>query len=66
VLLRLAYDFAEANSIKNNFNSAAELVGKDRLTQFLKGNHTVSSKKPELTGMKRINAFIEGEVLPES
>lgn len=61
-LRRLAYDFAEANNIKNNFDKSARLAGKDWLRLFLKRRGNLSLRKPEGTSLNRINAFNKDEV----
>jgi len=59
----LAYNFAEDSNIKNNFNSAKKLTGRDRLALFLKWNLTISfRRKSEDISFNRINACNEGAV----
>jgi hypothetical protein len=61
-LRRLACDFAEANSIKHNFNKSSKQVGKDWLALFLKRNPRISLRKAEVRSINRINSFNHGAV----
>ena len=48
-LRRMAYEYAERNNIKHNFNKATKLVGKDWAQAFIKINPQVSLRKPSST-----------------
>ena len=56
-LRKIAYEFAERNSIPNTFCKTTKLAGKDWLALFMKRNPRVSLRKPEATSINRINAF---------
>lgn len=61
-LRRIAFEFAEANQITNNFDKSSRLAGKDWLTLFLKRNSGIRLRKPEATSLNRILAFNQDEV----
>lgn len=61
-LRRLAYEFAEVNQIKNDFNKHSKHAGKDWLGSFIKRTSNISLRKPEATSVNRIGAFNEQEV----
>lgn len=61
-LRRLAFEYAEANKITNNFDKSSRLAGKDWLSLFLKRNPEISLRKPEATSINRIQAFNQVEV----
>jgi hypothetical protein len=56
-LHRIAFDFAEQNKMKHNFNRQNCAAGKDWLYKFLRRNLTISARKPEATIVKRILSF---------
>lgn len=60
-LRRLAYDLAEKNSVKHNFNKVTKMAGMDWLRGFLK-RHKISLRKPEATSINRAEAFNKTEV----
>ena len=49
-----AFDFAEQNKIKCNFNRQNFAAGKDWLYNFLRRNMTISAWKQEATSLSRI------------
>ena len=51
---RLAFEFAERNSLSHNFNCTNKTAGKDCLKGFLCRNKNVSVRKPEPTSLSRI------------
>jgi len=53
----IAFDFAEQNKMKHNFNRQNCAAGKDWLCKFLRRNRTISARKPEATIVKRILGF---------
>ncbi|XP_049944183.1 uncharacterized protein LOC126425255 [Schistocerca serialis cubense] len=61
-LRKIAFEYAEANNIANNFDKSSRLAGKDWLALFLKRNPSISMRKPEATSINRIQAFNEEEV----
>jgi hypothetical protein len=56
-LRRIAFDFAEQNKMKHNFNRQNCAAGKDWLYKFQRGNPTISARKPEATIVERILGF---------
>lgn len=58
-LRQVAYNYAEANSIPNNFSKQKRLAGKDWYQLFLKRHPEISLRKPERTNLNRINDFNE-------
>lgn len=56
-LRRMAFEYAEQNKIKHNFNKTTKLAGKDWAQGFLKRNPQLSLRKPEATSINRILAF---------
>lgn len=62
-LRKLAFSYAEVNNIRHNFNSQANMAGKDWYYGFLKRNPEVSLRKPEPTSVNRISAFNEEHFL---
>jgi hypothetical protein len=56
-LHRIAFDFAEQNKMKHNFNKQNCAAGKDWLYKFLRRNLTISARKPEAAIVKRILGF---------
>lgn len=61
-LRRLAYRFAEANNIPNNFNKELGLAGKDWVYCFLKRHPIVRLRTPQGTSLNRIEGFNKEEV----
>ena len=61
-LRRIAFQFAKANNIKNMFNEATQLAGKDWLERFLKRNPEISLRKPEATSLNRVKGFSKENV----
>jgi hypothetical protein len=61
-LRRIAFDFAEKNRIKHNFNRQNGTAGKDWLYNFLRRNPTVSVTKPEDISVNSILGFSQQEV----
>lgn len=59
---RAAYDYAEKHNIKNTFNKARRLAGKDWLYGFLKRNPSITIRQPEATSINRVTAFNKDEV----
>lgn len=59
---KLAFTYAEANNIKNNFNKTIRLAGKDFLYSFLKRHPQIALRKPEGTSINRIKAFNQTDV----
>ncbi|KAJ4439318.1 hypothetical protein ANN_07440 [Periplaneta americana] len=53
-LCRAAYEFAERNGIKHNFNKDSCMAGRDWLNGFLQRNPTISVRKPEATSMSQV------------
>lgn len=58
----LAYQFAETNGLKHNFNKDKKICGKDWLYSFLRRNPMLSLRKPEATNLSRVLAFNKEEV----
>ena len=58
-LRKVAYNYAEANNIPNDFNKQKKLAGKDWYYLFLKRHPEISLRKPEGTSINRITAFNE-------
>lgn len=65
---KIAYEYAEKNSIKNNFNESAKLAGDGWLMQgFLKRSGDISLGKPEHTSIGRTSLDVsDKELLNES
>ncbi|XP_063217110.1 uncharacterized protein LOC134527951 [Bacillus rossius redtenbacheri] len=61
-LRRIAFEFTEKNSIRNNFNASSRTAVKDWLRGFLKRNPQVSLRKPEATSLNRVIGFSEAAV----
>ncbi|KAJ4425707.1 hypothetical protein ANN_27903 [Periplaneta americana] len=61
-LCRAAYEFAERNGIKHNFNKDSCMAGRDWLNGFLQRNPTISVRKPEATSMSRVKGFNRTEM----
>ncbi|XP_047108578.1 uncharacterized protein LOC124777278 [Schistocerca piceifrons] len=61
-LRKIAFEYAEANNIANNFDKSSRLAGKDWLALFLKRNPSISMRKPKATSINRIQTFNEEEV----
>lgn len=61
-LRRMAYEYAERNNIKHNFNKATKLAGKDWAQAFIKRNPQLSLRKPEATSINRILGFNKTEL----
>lgn len=61
-LRKLAFDYAEANGIKHNFNRDRKMAGKDWYYQFMRRHSQISLRKPEATSINRIKAFNEEDV----
>ena len=59
---RLAYDMVEALGIKNPFNSATKLAGKDWLMGFLQRHPTLSTRQPQATNIARAVGFNKPQV----
>ena len=59
---RLAYDMVEALGIKNPFNSATKLAGKDWLMGFLQRHPTLSIRQPQATNIARAVGFNKPQV----
>lgn len=57
-----AYEFAEVNHIKHNFNKQQRACGKDWLYSFMHRNPSLSFRKPEATSLSRVVAFNKAEV----
>jgi hypothetical protein len=56
-LHHIAFDFAEQNKMKYNFNRQNCAAGKDWLYKFLRRNPTISARKTEATIVKRMLGF---------
>ena len=61
-LRKIAFEYAEANKIPNNFDKTCRLAGKDWVALFLKRNPSISLRKPEPTSINRIQAFNQEDV----
>lgn len=61
-LRQAAYEFAEKNKIKHNFNKELKLAGVNWFYNFIRRNPSVTVRKPEATSMSRITAFNREEV----
>lgn len=62
-LRTVAFEFAENNKIKHNFNQQLNLAGVDWFYNFVRQNLTVTVRKPEAISISRITAFNKTEVL---
>ena len=62
-LRKIAYEFAEKNSIPNNFCKTTKLAGKDWLPLFMKQNPRISLRKSKGTSFNQINAFDQESVM---
>lgn len=58
----LAFQFAEMNSIPNNFSKETRLAGRDWVSSFLKRNPEISLRQPENTSAARASAFNRNNV----
>lgn len=56
-LRSLAYDLAEKNNIKHNFDQSTKMAGRYWLENFLKRNPCLSLRKPEATSAARASGF---------
>eukprot|EP00102_Acyrthosiphon_pisum_P025390 XP_016662600.1 PREDICTED: uncharacterized protein LOC107884617 [Acyrthosiphon pisum] len=61
-LRTVAFEFAENNKIKHNFNQQLNLAGVDWFYNFVRRNPTVTVRKPEAISISRITAFNKTEV----
>jgi hypothetical protein len=61
-LRRRAFEFAERNEIKHNFNKVSRTVENVWLVTFLKRNQSINIRKPEATSINRIVGFSKTEV----
>ncbi|KAJ0176485.1 hypothetical protein K1T71_007664 [Dendrolimus kikuchii] len=61
-VLELAYQFAEANNVSNNFNKETKMAGKEWLAGFRCRNPDISLRKPEATSAARAQAFNRPQV----
>lgn len=61
-LRRIAFEFADKNNIKHNFNEATKLAGKDWAQGFMRRNPQLSLRKPEATSINRILSFNKNEI----
>lgn len=59
---KLAFKFAEVNSLKHNFDKTSQTAGKDWFYSFKKRHPNISLRRPESTSINRITAFNETEV----
>lgn len=59
---RAAFEYAERNNLKHNFNKSSRMAGRDWLEGFLKRNPSISVRKPEATSIPRIRGFNKTEV----
>lgn len=59
---RLAFQFAEKNGIKNNFNKESKKAGQEWLAGFRQRNKDISLRKPEATSAARAQAFNRPQV----
>lgn len=59
---KIAYEFAEKNQIRHNFNTETKMCGFDWYYGFLKRNPKISLRKPEATSLNRVLAFNATEV----
>lgn len=59
---QLAFNYAEANNVKHNFNTSTQMAGPDFYYGFLKRHPQISLRKPEGTSINRIKAFNENDV----
>lgn len=51
---KIAFDSAEVNHIKHNFNTDKRLYGRDWYYSFLKRNHQIPLRKPQPTSLNRV------------
>jgi len=58
----IAFEFAENNKIKHNFNQQLNLAGVDWFYNFVRRNPTVTVRKPEAISISRITAFNKTEI----
>ena len=56
-LRKLAYELAEKNKLKHNFNQDTKLAGKKWSEDFMKRHPTLSLRKPEATSAARAMGF---------
>ena len=54
---KMAYDYAEINSIPNRFSKEKRMAGKDWLSAFMKRHPTLSLRTPESTSLARLTGF---------
>lgn len=59
---KIAFQYAESNSIPNNFNKAKGICGNDWYYGFLKRHPQISLRKPESTSLNRVKGFNKQEV----
>ncbi|KAJ8956441.1 hypothetical protein NQ318_010755 [Aromia moschata] len=56
-LRQLAFDFAQANNIPNNFNKDSKMASKKWIYGFLHRHKNISLRKPEATSYARATGF---------
>lgn len=59
---KIAFQYAEANNIPNNFNKVKKICGNDWYYGFLKRHPNISLRKPESTSLNRVKGFNKQEV----
>ena len=57
-----AFEYAEVNNIRHNFNVSSRLAGKDWLRGFLKRNCKISVRCPQATSFNQVVGFNKFEV----
>lgn len=61
-LRKIAYEFASANGLKNNFDKKVGMAGMDWYYGFMARHPYIALRKPEATSLSRISAFNAEEV----
>lgn len=60
-LRKIAFDFAAANKIANDFNKDTKMAGIDWYYNFMARHPNISLRRPEATSINRITAFNQEE-----
>lgn len=58
---KIAYDYAAANRLKNNFNNEHKIAGLDWYYNFMRRHPNISLRRPEATSLNRVTAFNKEE-----
>ena len=61
-LRQLAFEFAERNQLRHNFDRSARAAGADWLAGFLKRNQEISLRMPEMMSLARMQGFNQVQV----